>query len=315
MKFFDKLRENTFLHLPILLGISVISHFPFVLTGFGELDATRIGVSTIDIIKHGSKGAFINYYFTDVIPLYILYLKLFMKLLNNNFKYLPIIINYTNAVFGTLTVIPAYTLINYLFKNPTIAFYSVLSLIFTPAFYQSTIMGFPHLIALFFLLSSFCFHLVALNQDKKDFINPWMILACLSLTIALLFKLDYILGVGAYIGFLYVRKIKDKRKIISTLLIIIVSGLLSLVFRHLIIGSTGGATSSITGFSEWYNTFIGSSPTSLIYLKRQVKPIIYAAGIMTFLLGIIAFIFHLFKKNLILLSSTFPGLPYQQLHG
>src|SRR4030066_1408693 len=133
-------------HLPLLLVISIASHFPFVLKGFGEIDATKIAVSVIDILNHGSNAAFANFYFTDVIPLYILYLKWAMKLLNYNYSYLPVVMNYTNAVFGTLAVIPAFFLIRQLFRNSTIAFYTVLALIFAPSFYQSTIMGFPHLI-------------------------------------------------------------------------------------------------------------------------------------------------------------------------
>jgi len=317
-KFF---KDKSF-YLPFLLVTSIISHFPFVLNGFGELDATRIGVSVIDIIKHGSEGAFINYYFTDVIPLYILYLKLFIKLTNNDYEYLPIIMNYTNAVFGTLTIIPAYILINRLFKNPAVTFYSVLSFIFAPTFYQSTTMGFPNLIAFFFLLTSFCFHLAALDHNRRNYLCLYFILAGLFLTVALLFKLDYILGVGAYIGFLYVRKIKDKRKIISTFLIIIVSSLLFLVFRYLIIGSTGGATSSSTGMSEWYNFFFAGpkSLTSLPHLKRQIKPIVFGTGVLTFVLGAISFIYYLFKRRFdllifILFWAALPTITWIIFHG
>jgi len=304
-------RINKPYYLPLLLIISIVTHFPFVLNGFGELDATKIGVSVIDMIKHGSKGAFINFYFTDVIPLYVLYLKSFMKLINYKYEYLPLVMNYTNAVIGTLTIIPAYILIKRLFANPVVAFCSVLALIFAPVFYQSTIAGFPHLISLFFLLTSFCFYLMALDYSRKNLSYPLLIIACVFLTTALLFKLDYILGVGAYMGFLYVRRIKDKRIYISTFLIITISGLLVLVFRYLIIGTTEGATSSSSGMSEFINFFIGSFPTSMIYLKRQVKPIIYAAGIITFILGIVAFIYHLFKRNIdiLIFNLSWAALP------
>lgn len=320
MEFSNNLKTDKPYYLPLLIIISIISHFPFVLKGFGELDATRIGVSVIDLIKHGSEGAFINFYFTDVIPLYILYLKTCMNLFNYNYEYLPIIMNYTNAVFGTMTIIPSYILIHRLFKNPSIAFCSVLALIFAPTFYQSTIAGFPHLISFFFLMTSFCFYLYALDLNQKNTIYPRMIIACLFLLAALLFKLDYILGVGAYFGFLYVRKVTDKRIVISTCLIIMVASLCALVFRHMIIGSTGGATSSTTGMSEWINTFLGSSPASLHYLKRQLPPIIYAAGIMTFLLGMIAFIYHLFKKNIdgiafTLFWTAIPTIAWIIIHG
>jgi hypothetical protein len=293
----SNIQKNKTFYLPLLLLISVVSHFPFVLEGYGELDATRIGVSAIDMAKHGSDGAFINFYFTDVVPLYMLYLKLFLKIIKYKFDYLPVIMNYTNAVFGILTLIPAYFLIKRLFYNQEVAFFSVLALIFVPEYYQSTITGFPHLIALFFLLCSFYFYLAGLDESQKDFIFRYMMLSCLFLSLTLLFKLDYILGAGAYIGLLYVRRITNNKIIISTLLIVIVSCLSFFVFRHLIIGPTGGATSSSTGLSEWLNLFVHTSSPSFAYFKRQIKPVIYAAGLITFFLGIIAFIHYLLKRN------------------
>src|SRR4030066_1644085 len=196
-------RKNKPYYLPLLLIISIISHFPFVLKGFGEIDATKIAVSVIDILNHGSSAAFANFYFTDVIPLYILYLKWAMKLLNYNYSYLPLVMNYTNAVFGTLTVIPAFFLIRQLFRNSTIAFCSVLALIFVPSFYQSTIMGFPHLIAFFFLLVSLSCYLSGLDNNQKIMVYPLMFLSCVFLTIAFLFKSDYVLAGGAFFGFFF----------------------------------------------------------------------------------------------------------------
>ncbi len=119
-------RDNKSYYLPLLLIVSIASHFPFILNGFGEIDATKIAVSVIDILNNGSDAAFANFYFTGVIPLYILYLKCFMKLLNYNYSYLPLVMNYTNAVFGTLIIIPAFILIRQLFGNSTIAFCSVI---------------------------------------------------------------------------------------------------------------------------------------------------------------------------------------------
>jgi len=121
-------------HLPLLLIISIVAHFPFVLNGFGEIDATKIAVSVIDMLNYGADAAFANLYFSDVIPLYILYLRGFMKFLNYDYTYLPLIMNYTNAVFGTLVIIPAFLLIRQIFNNSTIAFCSVLALIFAPSF-------------------------------------------------------------------------------------------------------------------------------------------------------------------------------------
>lgn len=288
--------KNKHYYLPILLVISIVSHFPFVLSGFGEIDATKIAVSVIDILNHGSGAAFANFYFTDVIPLYILYLKWFMKLLNYNYSYLPIVMNYTNAVFGTLTIIPAYFLIKQLFRNSTIAFCSVLALIFAPSFYQSTIMGFPHLIAFFFLLVSLCFYLSGLDHNQKSTVYFLMFLSCIFLTITFLFKSDYVLAAGVYIGFLFMRKVRDKGKTTSALLIVFISGVLFLLLRNMILGPSSGTTMSKEGMSRWYN-FSLIIPSTIGYFIAQSKPIAYGAGIATFCIGGISFIFYLFKRR------------------
>ncbi len=244
INYLEKKFHNPLIPLFILLIISSITHFPFVLKGFGELDATKIAVSVIDLINHGSNAAFANFYFTDVIPLYIVFLKSFMKVLKYDYALLPIVMNFTNAVVGSLIIIPAFLLIRNLFTNSAIAFYSVLALIFAPSFYQSTIIGFPHLIALFFLFLSLCFFLAWLDRNRGGIAYLWCILACVFLTVTFLFKSDYVLASGIYFGLLFMRKVKDKSKIISTFLMIFISGILFLIFRDLMLGSTSGTTMS-----------------------------------------------------------------------
>jgi len=288
-------------HLPLLLIISIVAHFPFVLNGFGEIDATKIAVSVIDMLNYGADAAFANLYFSDVIPLYILYLRGFMKFLNYDYTYLPLIMNYTNAVFGTLVIIPAFLLIRQIFNNSTIAFCSVLALIFAPSFYQATIMGFPHLIAFFFLLVSLCFFLSGLDNARKSTVYFLMFLSGIFLTVAFLFKSDIILTAGAYIGFLFMRKVRDKWKISSAFLIIFIAGLLFLLFRNMILEPSGGTTMSREGLSKWYDYSL-IIPSTLGYFKAQIKPIVYGAGVVTSILGIISFTFYLLKKRLDILA-------------
>ncbi len=296
MSLYDNFRENKPYYLPLLLIISIITHFPFVLKGFGEIDATKIAVSVIDMLNHGSDAAFSNFYFTDVIPLYILYLKWFMKQLNYDYSYLPIVMNYTNAVFGTLTIIPAFFLIKQLFRNSIIAFYSVLALIFAPSFYQSTIMGFPHLVAFFFLLVSLNFYLSGIDSDRKSRGYFFLFPAGVFLTIAFLFKSDIVLVTGVYFGLLMMRKIRDKGTIAGSFLMILISGVLFLILRNMILGPSSGTTMSKEGLSKWY-AFSLILPSAIGYYIAQAKPIAYGAGIATFCMGLISFIFYLFKRR------------------
>ncbi|HDH12414.1 MAG TPA: hypothetical protein ENG83_09530 [Nitrospirae bacterium] len=220
-----------------------------------------------------------------------------MKLLHYDYSYLPVVMNYTNAVFGTLTIIPAFFLIRQLFKNSTIAFCAVLALIFAPSFYQSTIMGFPHLIAFFFLLVSLSLYLSGLDCNRKSRVYLLMFLSSVFLTVAFLFKSDYVLAAGIYIGFLFMRKVRDKGKITGAFLIIFISGVLFLLIRDLILGPGSGTTMSKEGLSKWYDYSL-IIPTNLTYLIRQTSPIAFGAGIVTFCLGIISFLFYIVKRRL-----------------
>ena len=296
LSFSGDFRDNKTYYLPLLILISIATHFPFVLNGFGEIDATKIAVSVIDMLNHGPDAAFSNFYFSGVIPLYILYLKSSMKLLNYNYTYLPLVMNYTNAIIGTLIIIPAFYLIRQLFRNSTVAFCSVLAFIFAPSFYQATIMGFPHLIAFFFLLVSLCFYLSGLDNSRKSRVYYLMLLSCMSLAVAFLFKADLVLAAGIYIGLLFMRKEIDKEKITSAFLIIFIAGVFFLLFRHLILGSGSGTTMSKEGISKWYEYSL-IIPSNFTYLIRQTKPIAYGTGIVTFFLGILSFLFYLLKRR------------------
>lgn len=318
----DDFRKKNPYYLLLLLIISILSHFPFVLNGFGEPDAARIGVSVIDSINNGTNGTLANYYFTDVIPLYIVYLKYAIGLFGYNYYYLPIIMNYTDAVIGTMTVIPAYFLIRKLFNNEAVAFLSVLIFIFAPAFYHSNIYGFPHLLALFFFLSSLCFYVLWLDENRKRPRYFWIILSCFALTVTILFKSDYVLAIGAYFGINYIKKVKEKANIVHTLLTIMISVALFISIRYWILGPTSGTTNSITGFSKWFNYFFAwpTSLFSLSFLKYQIKPIVVSTGIFTFFIGIIAFVFYLLRKNfdilIFIISWTFlPTLVWLLIHG
>ncbi|MEM3000956.1 MAG: hypothetical protein QXP41_02015 [Candidatus Nitrosocaldus sp.] len=303
-------QKRDYPYLFILLIISILSHLPFILKGFGEIDATKIAVSVIDMINNGPKAAFANFYFTDVVPLYILYLKTFMKLLNYNYSYLPIVMNYTNAVFGTLIVIPAFLLIKNQFNNQNIAFCSILVLLFTPSFYQSTIMGFPHLISFFFLLASFLIYVSGIDHPYNKSFLLKMFLTCILLTTALLFKSDYILASGFYIGILFIRKIRDKARIISPFIVIAVSGVLFLIFRRLILGPMGGTTMSREAISRWYH-FSLAIPRTLDGFVIQVGPVVYAFGVITFFLSIISLIYLLYKKrfDILIFILSWSALP------
>ena len=301
--------KNEYSSLYVLLLISAIFRFPFVLKGFGETDAANLAVSIIDFINHGRNGFLTSLYFIDVVPLYVVYIKFIMKLSGDNYSYLPLVMNYTNAIVGTLIVIPAYLLVKRLFDNNSIAFYTVLTFIFAPSIYQSSIYGFPHLLALFFFITSLYFFLIWLDDTRYI----WLILSFVTLTSTILLKSDFILGSGAYFGLLYIRRVKEKQKIALYCLLIILSVISFLLLRQWMTGVNEGYTTSFTDFGKWFKHFLSPLSSKSIYrlINGQAAPIAYGIGILNFFMASIAFIFYLIKRrtDILVLVLSWTALP------
>ena len=232
-----------------------------------------------------------------------------MQLLDNNFTMLPALMNYSNAIFATLCIFPAYFIIKEIFGNTSVAFFSVLVLIFNPSFYQASIYGTPHLIAFFFLLTSVYFYLVWLGSNSS-LKYPALILACMSLTATILFKSPLALAGGIYPALLYLRRVKDKEKILLSILFPVVSLILFFIIRKQLIVMHGSDTASISGISDWFNHYFGSISPG--FIARQIKPPITGAGVITSLAGLAAFIYFIFKRrmDIILFVLSWSALTY-----
>ncbi len=301
-----KILNSEYFPLYVLIVISIISHFPFVIKGFGEPDAADLAVSIIDYINNGKNGLLTNFYFTDIVPLYVIYIKYFMKLIGINNIYIIRVMNYTNAVVGTLIVIPAYLLVKQLFNNAPVAFSTVLAFILAPSIYRSSIYGFPHLLALFFFITSAYSFLLWLDDKKYS----WLILSFITFASSISFKSDFVLGSGVYFGFLYIRKIKEKEKIVFSFLIIILSFLFLLLLRHWI-GINKGYTSSTFEFAGFIKNHLHRSFPLGELLRTRVAPVFYATGIVSFLMATIAIIFYIAKKrfNILVFVLAWTALP------
>jgi len=292
-----------------LLIVSIISHFPFVIVGIGEPDSARIAAVVIDRITHGTYGPLAGYYFTDTIPLYIEYLTFFMRLTHDNFNYLPMIMNYSNAFFATMCVIPAYLIIKWIFNNSTIAFCSVIALIFNPSFFQASTYGTPHLIAFFFFLVSLYFFILWIEGNSRSK-YLMLLLSCLALLITMLIKTPIVLAGGIYPALLYIKKVRDKGKIVFSVLSLISAFALFFITRNQLIGSLNTETASIGSLISWFKYFFGS--VSLGFVMRQIKPPVLGLGVVTSVLGLISFFYFIVKRrvNVLLFVVSWSALSY-----
>lgn len=275
----------------------------------GEPDSARIAVVVIDKVTHGTYGPLAGYYFTDTIPLYIEYLTFCMHLMGNHFTYLPMVMNYSNAFFATMCVIPAYLIIRYIFNNSTIAYCSVIALIFNPSFFQASTYGTPHLIAFFFFLVSLYLFILWIDGNRR-FKYLMLSLSCFSLLISMLIKTPIVLAGGIYLALLYIKKVKDKKKIAFSVFSLISVFILFLITRNQLIGSLDTETSSIGGLISWFKHFFGT--VSFGYFMRQIKPPFLGLGVVTSVLGLISFFYFVKKRrvDVLLFVVSWSALSY-----
>ncbi|RJR17851.1 MAG: hypothetical protein C4581_07270 [Nitrospiraceae bacterium] len=300
---FQDILRNKKSSLSFLILIAIISRFPFVLNGFGETDSANLAVSIIDFITYGNKGFLTELYFLDVVPLYVAYIKFVLRLLDNNYSYLPAVMNYTNAVFGTLIVVPSYLLVSRLFNNNIIAFCTSLTFSFVPSIYQSSIYGFPHLIALFFFILSLYFFLTWIDNLR----SVWFISSIVALTVAILFKSDIILGSGAYFGLLYIKRRLGKENILLFILVITLSLVSFFLLRRMILGESNGSTTSLSGFTEWFMHFVAPVLSKSIsqLIRDQAGPIAYGSGILNFIMATLVIFFYLKHRSIHIIVFIF----------
>jgi hypothetical protein len=112
---------------------------------------------------------------------------------------------------------------------------------------------------------------------------------------AMLLKSPIALAGGVYAGFLYIRKIKDKRIIVFSFLFLVLSLVLFILTRDWLVGTVNTGTSSVSDFYEWLKHYFGTP--SFEYLKRQLKPPISGIGIVTTIIGILSFAYYLIKRK------------------
>jgi hypothetical protein len=216
--------------------------------------------------------------------------------------------NYSNAVFATLCIIPAYLIIKRIFGS-TIAFCSVLALIFNPSFYQASTYGTPHLIAFFFfLISLYCF--ILWLDNKKWFRYPALFLSCIFLSMTMLIKAPLALAGGIYLALLYLRKIKEKKIIVLSILSLLLAFILFLATRKQLIGSLNTDTASVGSLINWFKYFFGT--LSFGFIMRQIKPPVLGAGVITSLLWIVSLFYYLYRRriDIILFVMSWSALTY-----
>jgi len=198
--------ENTVFSREIIwLGaavfISLLIHGFFIIDGFGESDAARMAIQAAGWHHMGEIS--ILSYSVRTSPLYLHFIKTALDM-GFPIQKVPDLLNWTNVILGSLTLIPMY----YLWKklsNPYAAALSCLFFSITPTYWNANVAGMPHLPSFSFFITSLLFFSTA--ADKTGWKRSLGFTAsAISGVLAVELKADILLCFGAYLTIALIKK-------------------------------------------------------------------------------------------------------------
>lgn len=212
--------------LILILGLAIISAYYFVLNGFPSDDYLLYALGINNIKQNGITEIPKSFNGEMSFGYYLMVYGL-LALFKEHVE-LSKLLNYAGAIISIIMVYYVYKLFNELIKNNKITLFICLNVILSPTIWLHSHFGHPITFAVTFYLGSlFYFNRLAkvqyeFKKGKYDYIL-FMFFALL----AVMYRFDIILGIGAYLGIIYFNKIKIT-SIINKLLLTF--GLLLLIF-------------------------------------------------------------------------------------
>lgn len=224
--------------VPLLMAavvLSFLAHAPFVLEGFGEGDAARLVNQAAG--WHAAGELTIHEYTSRVSPLYLHALKALLSL-GVPLRLMPAVVNWTNTVFGSLTLLPLYWLWEQI-AGRRAAVAGIVLFWFGPAFWQAHIYGMPHLPSFAFFVTAAALFCDGLARPRRDAI-PRFAGAAVLMVFAFGTKADVVLCALA-LPALALRQKEYRVRNVVTSVALVAGGLLSaLLYSHLFVEPFGG---------------------------------------------------------------------------
>jgi hypothetical protein len=194
--------DRVILTFVVLAAIAV--HGAAMIKGLGEQDSARILNDAF--IWRDNPGYLASpevEYRPRVLPLTLIIVRFLLRS-GVEMSTLPQLMNSANVVVGAMSLIPLFLIWRRIAGREAayiaLAFASVM-----PAFWLANIYGYPHLIAFTLFLTSLCLFLIALDHGGRAFLI-WSALSGFVLAIGVSIKVDIILGGGAFLGSLWLKR-------------------------------------------------------------------------------------------------------------
>jgi hypothetical protein len=212
------LRKNEPYNLAAVVLLSMVIHWPFMLSGFGEPDVARMAIVSSEWHTAGYIPDYSYYLRTS--PLLLQFIK---GLLDAGvpYKHIPGLLNWLNLFLCSLTLVPLYLLWRHL-ANPRVAAIATIFFFFTPTFWSASLYGTAHLPAFAFFVTSLLLFTLSLRRNVRTK-NYLMVGSVLLAVLAADLKADYILCFGAYAGVAFYTRAVSPRSVALSVLIPVVS--------------------------------------------------------------------------------------------
>jgi hypothetical protein len=268
--------------LLVLVVLSLIIHGMFVIDGFGESDAARLAIQVAGW-HHMGEIAILNYT-VRTSPLYLHLLKFSLDI-GFPIQKVPALLNWTNVVMGSLTLIPMFFLWKKL-SNSVAAIVGCLFYSATPTFGNANVAGMPHLPSFSFFITSLLLFLMSIEKVGWKY-WAFSIGSLVFGILAIELKADIILCFGAYLGISLI----NKRKIQN----IIFSFIVPLVSLLVVTSHTKLISPVLPAASHFTTTWIDRWPI-VLHRNNLIIPVV-SVGAVFFSLTCFAILFCLIRKK------------------
>lgn len=244
----------------VVVLASVLAHAPFVLDVFGEADAARLANQAA--AWHAAGEITVRGYPSRVSPLYLHALKVCLDA-GVPLRELPALMNWTNAVCGSLALLPLYWLWRRMAGSRAAAIACTLFW-FTPAFWQANLYGMPHVPSfLFFVTAMVLFHSMR-GRPTDRVLWARVCLAGACLTIACTLKADILLCGLATVAMALTHSVHRWRNTAAAVAVLVVAAAACLAYGHAISDGTHAVAS---GAVAWERRF----PFTLQALRDDIN--------------------------------------------
>lgn len=281
--------HSTVLSLTILLVVAAFVHVPFYFGHYyGEQDAARLVSDALVWQKAGIRSEAISEYRYYSSPAYIWLSMQAVSLSEVTAKYPAYYLNMLNLLVAIIIVVPLFFFFRRLSDHRS-AFLATFLLLFVPAFWQSGLYGFPHLLSLLFLVCALLIYDMHLTDNSITLSN--MTMTGMLILISVLLKADIFLGAIVVVLLPIYRKRVSRQNILWALGLLLVPVFVAFLVSKVLMSGNLPPTEYMMQWSTQYNVSI-----SRLFSLRTIGGITMSMGLLSIPVFIMSLVWML-RRN------------------